>query len=177
MYTFRLIFLVFLGPLRTPVTKKPGYAMQIPVWILAFLSIVGGFDKGTFRWFMASVFPGFQETPETASSIAAALAFLAGVYGAWFYVRRPVAAPNTLERLWFAGWGFDWIYDRLFVRPILWAARVNRTDIVDSLYDGIAALTKAGYGALTLTETGKVRWYAAAIAGGSVLFVALVMFL
>jgi len=28
-----------------------------------------------------------------------------------------------------------------------------------------------------LTETGKVRWYAAAIAGGSVFFVALVMFL
>jgi NADH-quinone oxidoreductase subunit L len=177
LYTFRLIFLVFLGPLRTPVTKKPGYAMQIPVWVLAFLSIVGGFDKGAFRTFMASVFPGLQETPEAASSIAAALAFLAGIYGASLYVRRPATTVSALKRLWLAGWGFDWIYDRLFVRPILWAARINRADIVDSLYDGIAALTRAGYRALTLTETGRVRWYAAAIAGGSVLFIAMVIFL
>src|SRR5665647_3593527 len=40
LYTFRLIFLVFFGPVRTPVTKQPGLAMTIPVWVLAVLSIV-----------------------------------------------------------------------------------------------------------------------------------------
>jgi NADH-quinone oxidoreductase subunit L len=177
LYTFRLIFLVFLGPLRTPVAKKPGYAMQIPVWVLAFLSIVGGFDKGAFHTLMASVFPGLQDAPETASSIAAALAFLAGMYGAWLYVRRPASAANALERLWFGGWAFDRIYDRVFVRPILWAARINRADVVDLLYDGIAAVIQAGHRTLALTETGKVRWYAAAIACGSVVFLAMVMLL
>jgi NADH-quinone oxidoreductase subunit L len=176
LYTFRLIFLVFLGPLRTPVTKPPGYAMQIPLWVLAFLSIAGGLDKGAFRTFLASTFPGLPDASETASSIAAALAFLAGTYGAWLYVRRPVSAAKALERLWFAGWGFDWIYDRVFVRPIVWAARINRADAVDLIYGGIAALTRAGYRTLALTETGKVRWYAAAIAAGSVVFVAMVMF-
>jgi hypothetical protein len=33
------------------------------------------------------------------------------------------------------------------------------------------------YRALSLTETGKLRWYAAWIAGGSAIFVAIVMFL
>src|SRR5262249_9403704 len=30
LYTFRVIFRVFFGPLQTPVTKLPGYAMTVP---------------------------------------------------------------------------------------------------------------------------------------------------
>ena len=41
LYTFRLIFRVFFGPLGTPVTKRPGYAMTIPLWCwLSFQSWV-----------------------------------------------------------------------------------------------------------------------------------------
>jgi NADH-quinone oxidoreductase subunit L len=175
MYTFRLILLVFFGPLRTSIVKRPGYAMQIPVIVLAVLSIAGGFDRGSFHAFMASVFPILGEVPETLSEIAAALAFLAGLGLAWIYVRRP--ATSLIEHWWAAGWGFDWLYDRLFVRPVVWAARVNREDAIDFLYRSVAELTRSGYRGLVLTETGKLRWYAAAIAGGSILFVAVVIFL
>ena len=175
MYTFRLILLVFFGPLRTPVTRKPGYLMQIPVLVLAFLSIAGGFDRGPFRVFMASVFPALRETPETASQIAAALAFVAGLALAWAYVGR--TAVTLVERFWAAGWGFDWLYDRLFIRPVIWAASANRTDAIDFVYRGLAAVTRFGYRAFALTETGNLRWYAAAIAGGSILLLAVVMFL
>ena len=174
MYTFRLLLLVFFGPVRTQVTRKPGYAMQIPVLVLAFLSIAGGFDRGPFRALMASVFRAPGETPETASQIVAALALLAGVALAWAYTRRPAA--TTLERLWAAGWGFDWFYDRLFVRPVVWVANANSRDTIDSIFRGLAALTRFGYRTFALTETGKLRWYAAAIAGGSILFIAVVMF-
>jgi NADH-quinone oxidoreductase subunit L len=175
LYTFRLILLVFFGPLRTPVVKRPGNAMRIAVLVLAALSIVGGFDRGPFHIFMASVFPITGEPPETASQIAGAVAFLVGLELAWLYVRRP--ATSLVERWWAAGWGFDWLYDRLFVRPVTWAARVNRADAVDFVYRGAAALTRSGYRGLALTETGKLRWYAAVIAGGSILFVALVILL
>jgi len=177
LYTFRLIFLVFFGPQRTAVSKRPGLLMQIPILVLAFFSIVGGFDRAPFRGFLSAIFAGVKEMPETSSSIAAAIAFLVGLGLAAVYVRRPLAAANPLRRLWHAGWGFDWLYDRLFVRPVVWAARVNRGDAIDSVYDGVAAITKAGYRALAVTETGNLRWYAAAIAGGAVLFVAVVMFL
>jgi NADH-quinone oxidoreductase subunit L len=86
-------------------------------------------------------------------------------------------AGRALHRFWFSDWGMDWLYDRLFVRPVVWIARVNKADIVDSIYEGLASLTTFCYRILSLTETGKLRWYAAWIAGGTVTFVALVMFL
>jgi NADH-quinone oxidoreductase subunit L len=190
LYTFRLIFLVFFGPVRTPVTKQPGLAMTIPVCVLAVLSIVGGFDKVPFARFIATALPTLPEAvggiTETLSSIVAALAFLCGLLGAWFvYQRNPTVATAMVEnpagrllhRFWFSDWGMDWLYDRLFVRPVLWVARVNKADVVDSIYDGLASLVTLCYRVLSLTETGKLRWYAAWIAGGTVAFVAIVMFL
>ncbi len=175
LYTFRLIVLVFFGPVRTPVSKRPGYAMQIPAVVLAALSIAGGFDRGLFRTWMAPVFPPQPEVPEVASQIAASLAFLTGLGLALAYAQRP--ALSLLERFWAAGWGFDWLYDRLFVRPVVWAARIDRADAIDSIYRGAASATRSAWRALALTQTGKLRWYAAAIAAGSVLFLAVVMFL
>jgi NADH-quinone oxidoreductase subunit L len=190
LYTFRLVFLVFFGPVRTPVTRRRGLAMTIPVCLLAVLSLVGGFDKAAFARFIATALPTLPEAvggmTETLSSIAAALAFVCGLLGAWFVYRRNPAlatamvenpAGRALHRFWFSDWGMDWLYDRLFVRPVVWIARVNKADIVDSIYEGLASLTTFCYRILSLTETGKLRWYAAWIAGGTVTFVALVMFL
>ncbi len=190
LYTFRLIFLVFFGPVRTPVSSRPGLAMTIPVCVLAVLSIVGGFDKAPFARFIARALPTLPEAvggiTETSSGLAAALAFLCGLLGAWFvYQRNPRLATamvenpagRVLHRFWFSDWGMDWLYDRLFVRPVVWIARVNKADVVDSIYDGLASLTTVCYRVLSLTETGKLRWYAAWIAGGAVAFVAIVMFL
>ena len=190
LYTFRLIFLVFFGPVRTPVTSRPGLAMTIPICVLAVLSIVGGFDKAPFARFIATALPILPEAvggiTETLSSIVAALAFLCGLLFAWFvYQRNPTVAAAIVEnpagrllhRFWFSDWGLDWLYDRLFVRPVVWMARVNKADVVDSIYDGLARLATLCYRVLSLTETGKLRWYAAWIAGGTVAFVAIVMFL
>jgi NADH-quinone oxidoreductase subunit L len=190
LYTFRLIFLVFFGPVRTPVTRRPGLAMTISVCVLAVLSIVGGFDKVPFARFIATALPTLPEAvggiAETLSSIVAALAFLCGLLGAWFvYQRNPALATAMVEnpagrllhRFWFSDWGMDWLYDRLFVRPVLWVARVNKADVVDSICGGLASLVTLCYRVLSLTETGKLRWYAAWIAGGTVALVAIVMFL
>ena len=53
LYTFRLIFLVFFGESRTPVTHRPGYRIAMPVIVLAALSLAGGW----FRTLAAGV-PG-----------------------------------------------------------------------------------------------------------------------
>jgi NADH-quinone oxidoreductase subunit L len=120
------------------------------------------------------------------SSAAAGVAFLAGILIAWYvYLRNPavsrslVANPagRLLHRFWFADWGMDWLYDRLFVRPVVWMATANQRDIIDSVYVGLARLAALCYRVLSLTETGKLRWYAAWIAGGSVVMVAIVVFL
>ena len=188
LYTFRLIFIVFFGPVRTPVTKRPGPAITIPVWILAALSIVGGFDKAPFANFIATALPVLpvpaERIGEIFSSAVAAAAFLCGFVAAWYcYLRNPAVSQVTnpvgraLHRFWFADWGMDWLNDRLFVRPVQWLARANKADVVDSVYDGMVNAVTAGYRALSRTESGRLRWYAAWIAGGAAMFVAVVMFL
>ena len=84
---------------------------------------------------------------------------------------------RALDQWWFSGWGFDWVYDKAFVQPFVWISQVNKRDFVDSFYTGVARLTDLLYRGLSGTETGRVRWYAAAMAGGSVVFVAVVLFL
>jgi NADH-quinone oxidoreductase subunit L len=53
---------------------------------------------------------------------------------------------------------------------------VNKDDFIDWFYTGIARLTQVLYRAFQLTQTGLVRWYAAGIAVGSVLFLAMAVF-
>lgn len=191
LYTFRVIFRVFFGPLGTPVTKRPGYAMTIPLLVLAFLSVVGGYLKQPLLDFLHSALPSTVEAhtgglTEISSEVVAALLFLVGLYFAYLFhlqkrsladalVANPVG--RTLHEWWFADWGFDWIYDKTFVQPFIWVAQINRSDFVDAFYNGIAGLTELFYRGLSRTETGRVRWYAAGMAIGSVLFLAMVLFL
>jgi len=185
LYTFRLIFLVFFGRRGTEVTRRPGLAIQLPVWILAALSLTAGFPQRSVTGFLTRSLPGTTETArgfltETRSGIIAALTLAAGLLlAAFLYLRPPVRQPSTsaLHRLWQADWGFDWIYDRIFVRPVVWISNVNKNDIVDSFYDGIAAATELAYRALSRLQTGRMRWYAAGIAAGSALFIAIAIFL
>lgn len=191
LYTFRLIFRVFFGPLGKPVSKRPGYAMTVPLVILAVLAVAAGYLKEPLLGFLESALPPTVEAhtrglTEIASEALAAVLFLIGFYFAYlFHLRRRsladalVANPigHALQQWWFADWGFDWIYDKAFVEPFIWVTRTNKSDFVDAFYTGVARLADLSYRGLSKTETGQVRWYAAGMAAGSVLFVALVLFL
>jgi NADH-quinone oxidoreductase subunit L len=189
LYTFRLIFRVFFGPLGMPVTKRPGYAMKVPLVILAVLAIVGGYLKEPLLAFLHSALPATIEAragslTETGSEAIAGLLFLVGLYLAYvFHLQKRslsdslVSYPigRALHQWWFAGWGFDWIYDKVFVQPFVWVANVSRSDFVDAVYTGIARMADVSYRWVSSTETGRVRWYVTAMAAGSVLFVAMVL--
>jgi NADH-quinone oxidoreductase subunit L len=190
LYTFRLIFRVFFGPLGTPVTKRPGYAMKVPLIVLAAFAIVGGYFKEPLLAFLRSALPSTIEAhtgglTETGSEAIAGLLFLAGLCLAYlFHLKKRslsdslVANPigRALDQWWFAGWGFDWFYDKAFVQPFIWGANVNKSDFVDAFYTGVGHIAEVSYRWLSSTETGRVRWYATAMAAGSVLFVAVVLF-
>ena len=198
LYIFRVIFLVFFGEAKARVAQGTGYRIQVPLTILTVLSLVGGFvnlppELGNLplftRWMNSAlppVEPGrFGPLTEMRSEGFVTLAFLIGLGLAYlFYLRNRqwldalMATPvgKTLHQFWFAGWGFDWCYDKLFVQPVIWFARVDKGDGVDAFYNGIADLNQLLYRGLSLTENGRVRWYAAGIAAGTVLFVAIVLF-
>ena len=188
LYTFRLMFRVFFGRLGTPVTKRPGYAMTVPLLVLAFFSIVGGDVKEPLFTFLHSALPQAIESSafitELQSEAIAAIVFLTGLYFAYLFhlqkrnladalVANPVG--RTLDQWWFAGWGFDWIYDKTFVQPFIWIAEINKRDFIDGFYIGIARLSEFFYRAFSETETGRIRWYTFGMAAGSVLFIVVVL--
>ena len=190
LYTFRLIFRVFFGPLRTPINKGFGYTITVPLVMLACFAIAGGLVKEPLLALIQSTLPSMIDAnaagmTESRSEAVAAFAFVSGLSIAYlFHLQRQgladrisaTRAGRFLHTWWCAGWGFDWLYDKGLVQPFLWVARANQSDFIDAFYRGIARLTEVAYRALQLTQTGVIRWYAAGIALGSVLFLALVVF-
>lgn len=198
LYIFRVIFLVFFGEAKASVTTRPGYKIQIPLVVLAVLSLVGGFvnlppelgNEPLFTRLLDTALPPVEQGPfgpltEMRSEGFLALAFLIGLGLAYLlYLRNrqwsdaltATRVGKALHEFWFADWGFDWCYDKLFVQPVLWFARIDKGDVVDAFYTGVADLNELLYRRLSLTENGQVRWYAASIAAGTVIFVAIVLF-
>jgi NADH-quinone oxidoreductase subunit L len=191
LYTFRMIFLVFFGQQNSQVTRKPGHAMVIPCLILAFLSIAGGYIRTPFASYLSTVLtwnPDITRSPsfgETFFEGIVALVFFLGLCLAYvFFLRRrdystaltSTPAGSVLNRFWFSDWGMDWLYDRLFVRPVVWMAKAGKGDLIDGFYTGVGGLTEIAWRGLSRTESGKLRWYAAAIAGGTIVLIAVVIF-
>ena len=199
LYTFRLIFLVFFGEMKTKIHKRIGFTMLMPCVVLGILSVVGGFvdtpeflgNIHSFTDFLHLALPPVTEGPlrgmsELGSEGLVTLAFLIGLSVAYlFYIRKrelaeAITAPTiakALHRFWYTDWGMDWLYERVFVRPIVWIAKVDKNDFVDYIYSGIALITELFYHGVRKTETGRMRWYAAGIAAGSIIFLAIVLFL
>jgi NADH-quinone oxidoreductase subunit L len=195
LYIFRLIFVTFHGECHHKPSQKTGWWMGVPVLVLCTLSIIGGFVNlppflGDHPWFvdfvhgtLPAAVEGHAVFGEMGAESLASLTFFLGLLAAWFFFlkRRDLADSlaekglgRLLHRWWYTDWGMDWLYDRLFVRPVNWFSRANKSDAVDLIYTGTAAVTRYGWSSLSLTETGRVRWYATALVLGTVIFVLLV---
>ena len=199
IYSFRLVFVVFFGDQRTPLASKPGSAMRWPLAILAAFSLVAGFselpkelgDVRLFSQLMSTALPGStQAHPDretelllvmltTAVSLLglliAYLVFLPQVRVAQGFIGSGWA--RILATVWLEGWGMDRLYAMLFVRPFLRLARANKDDWFEPVYQFLAWLCRLSYQGLHTMQTGQVRWYAAVLASGSIMIVALVMWL
>jgi NADH-quinone oxidoreductase subunit L len=109
-----------------------------------------------------------------------------GVYLAYIFFLRKRAyaaalassvAGSALHQFWFSDWGMDWLYGHLFVGPLVWFAGIDKGDFIDGFYTGVARMNELAWRILSRTETGQLRWYAAGIAAGAVVFIAVVLFL
>ena len=84
---------------------------------------------------------------------------------------------KVLTKFWFAAWGFDWLYDKIFVKPYVFLAQILRKDPVDKTFNLIPAGIVQVYKGLSATQSGSVRWYAATIAAGVVIILAALVLL
>ena len=77
---------------------------------------------------------------------------------------------KDIRDFFFAGWGFDYLYDAILVKPYEWITRVNKSDLFDSVYNGIAQLNVRLNRLLSTTQNGSLRWYVAGVLIG-ILFI------
>ncbi|HEY7297981.1 MAG TPA: NADH-quinone oxidoreductase subunit L [Xanthobacteraceae bacterium] len=198
-YTFRAVFVAFFGPVQTEPAGRIGYRIIIPLVVLSFLALGAGFVEIPPYMGGASSFTDLMQTalpaPPPGTSAAAGLettlaaitdvVVLLGVGVAYVaFCHRPaplqslIGSPAgvALQHFWETDWGMDWLYDRIAVQPFVWLAQIDRADVVDAFYGGLARLAEAAYQALSASQTGRVRWYAAAIAAGSGVIIIITVF-
>jgi NADH-quinone oxidoreductase subunit L len=199
LYIFRVIFVAFFGEAQIPVEHPPRLAKNLSMVVLSVLSIGAGWVNlppylGNKLWLNDLFYTALPKVAEKQvgwitedwSEGVITAAFVLGLVIAYeLYLKhrgatRPLmgnALGRAIHEFWYADWGFDFLYDRVFVAPVVWFAQVDKRDIIDKFYDGLAALSRACYRALSVTESGRMRWYAASIVGGTVVFVFIVLLL
>jgi len=197
VYTFRMVFLTFFGEAKQEPARRAGFFIKVPLIILALLSVVVGFievpkylgDVELISQFLSTSLPGIDHARtstdvEPILDTIAAIVCLAGVYLAYvLFVQRHQYAERlsksyvgaALHGFWLAGWGFDRLYDHLFVRPFVWMAHTNQADFLDSIYRGIAELSRLFHEIFSELQTGNVRRYAMGVALGAIVGIAIMV--
>jgi NADH-quinone oxidoreductase subunit L len=190
-YSTRLILVVFWGEMKTPISEQPARAMTIPLIILAIFSVVAGYIEWPENISDIRLFSEFvQKTlPETAMKenhpselnfqLIAAAVTLAGIYtGYVLYYRNKNIITKwkqspvllTIRNLLYEGWGFDKVYNVLFVKPFSFLTRINKTDVFDKFYNGIALASQHLNQLLSASQNGSLRWYVVSVLIG-ILFI------
>ena len=184
LYTTRMMVITFFGEATTEPHDHSHINMWGPLLVLAALAVGGG-------WFgleaVASVLPdgglGEQDHFSTVAIITMAAPFLGILVGYLIFQGRQLKVDRLVQsqageatrRFWFGGWGFDTLYDKVFVGPFVWFARLNKRDGVDFLYTAAAGITRGFHHVIALTQTGHLRWYAANMALGLLIAFAIML--
>ncbi|MEO4046709.1 NADH-quinone oxidoreductase subunit L [Pseudomonas sp. CAU 1711] len=187
IYTFRLIFIAFHGEAKTEAHAGHGVAHWLPLATLIVLStFVGALITPPLAGVLPQSIGHAGGAAKHSLEIASGAIALAGILLAalLFLGKRTFATAvaqsgpgRLLSAWWFVAWGFDWLYDLLFVKPYLLICRLLGRDPIDQGIYLAPRLVRGGNAVLVRSQTGQVRWYAASIAGGAVLVLAVLLFL
>lgn len=184
LYTFRMIFIVFHGKEQIHAHAGKGITHHLPLIVLMILSTFVG----------ALIVPPLQgvlpQTTELAHGRVMTLEITSGVVAiagiliaAWLWLGKRTlvtsianSAPGRLlGTWWYNAWGFDWLYDKVFVKPFLGIAWLLKRDPLNALMNIPAILSRFAGKGLVLSENGYLRWYVASMSIGAVVVLALLM--
>jgi len=185
IYTFRLIFIAFHGDAKTEAHAGHGVSHWLPLGTLIVLStFIGALITPPLAGVLPESAGHAGGDAKHSLEIASGAIAIAGILLAallFLGKRRLVgviaaSAPGRfLGAWWYAAWGFDWLYDKLFVQPYLLLARLLARDPIDSGIGLVPRLARGGNGLMSRTENGQLRWYALSIVGGAVLLLGVVL--
>ena len=172
LYTTRMMVITFFGEAKTEPHDNSRINMWLPLALLGVLSIIGGFfGIGVLDDLLGPVGDLSHTSPVALiTMVVPLLGILLGI--AVFSGRINVAGfvesgtGKALSRFFASGWAFDWLYERIFVKPFMWLAKANRNDAVDFVYTITKSIARGLHHIGALTQTGRLRWYAANMAIG-----------
>ena len=124
----------------------------MPEWVSGFHPLEDFLDTALPQLELTGTYAHFADG--TGGAFVTILVVAVGIGIAWLlwipwrqgthaFAESPAVRP--LAAYWLGGWGFDWVYERVFVRPIRWLAHAGRDDVVDYVVRGIAWLNVAAW--------------------------------
>ncbi|MGM0632760.1 MAG: NADH-quinone oxidoreductase subunit L [Pseudomonadota bacterium] len=175
LYTVRLILGIFHGPMNSDGARHAeagtGLAHNLPLMVLAVLSTaIGAWLYPGLHGGVLPPNPGESaEGGHTMVAIIASATVIAGLaLAGWLFHYQRTWLARQVERgmgarlwmLWHNAWGFDALFDRLFVRP--WQALVRwlRNDLLDQTMSLSAVAARWLNVRLVRSQTGQLRHYA-----------------
>ncbi|MDP6166065.1 MAG: NADH-quinone oxidoreductase subunit L [Gammaproteobacteria bacterium] len=174
LYSFRLIFMVFGGESTCQPEEPKGWQFHPPLLILAVLSLFGGLLVLP----AGAVLPASPDghAPLLAELIAIGLPLLGiglayQIYsrGQWQQLRHAPRLSHWFEQ----GWGFDSLYQRLLVQPLLALSKINKNDIVDQMPIQLALVSSRLFTIFSRMQNGQLRIYVASMTAAAILIIAL----
>ena len=183
-YVWRALFLAFFGKYRGHHhPHESPLVMLLPLGILAFLSLVGGwaFKVPHFLEPVLGASHGEHDFSLVAISVGAGLT---GIFLAWlFYVAQPglsgkvKGALGPVYRLVYDKYRVDEAYDALVVSPtvegsrwVLW--RGIDVGLIDGIVNGVGSVARGIGSGLRTLQSGSIRNYAALVLAGSLIVIA-----
>ena len=203
-YSFRLIFLTFPGKFRGTHEQEHHLhespkVMTVPLILLCVGAVAAGWvgiphllgGGAHFTEFMKPVLGHLEGHGTHADEwLVMAISVVAGFSGiglaAFVYLREEnLAAKITqkfsgIHRVLWNKYYVDELYDLIIVRPTIWVARsviVGVTDgkIIEGVVNGVPSLIGRFSSLLRSVQTGMVQQYAAVMAMGALVVIALVL--
>jgi NADH-quinone oxidoreductase subunit L len=181
VYSFRLVFVVFFGEAKTQTEGDTGWRMAVPLVVLCILSLIGGY----FVIPLDQIFPASSGdhpahwveyvsiSVPLAGVLLAYLIFHSGQLNVHHLVNSSIG--QSLKQFWHSGWGIDWLYDVLLVRPYYQLSRLMKGEPVDAFYSLVVALNQTFNHWLAESQTGRMRWYIASMVAGLILLLTMAL--
>ena len=184
IYTFRLIWVVFFGKENTPYHEIKGATYWAPLGILAVLSTgLAYFLKAPVeKALTAANIPVFEVSEalthgmHSAEYTAIGIALVGLAVGVVLFAFAYNAVKGFAATSFGAGlvnicrnaFGFDALYNLVFVQPYLLLAKIFGRDPIDGLWLLLPAIVKGGNKFTSSRQTGLLREYASSMSLGVV---------
>lgn len=193
IYTFRLIWLVFFGVEKTHAHKISGVTYWAPLAVLLVLSTaVGALLQSPVQHLLSSAsIPAFSVSAQIEQfkhsielyAVGIALLGLAvgvGLFAFAYAAVQRFAATGLgagLVHICRGAFGFDTLYDIVFVKPYLLLVKICGRDPIDGIWLVLPAIVKGGHRFTSSRQTGSLREYASSMSLGIVVLVMILIVL